>query len=85
MKSNFFNFPSHRTNGLFFIAPRATHLGSINLVTVHVVDGSKIPLGNKNITSVYFSSIFTFFAFAVWLNLHFNQQKYLNIFVMFIS
>ncbi|XP_056339593.1 target of Nesh-SH3 isoform X33 [Oenanthe melanoleuca] len=25
-------------------APRATHLGSINLVTVHVVDGSKIPL-----------------------------------------
>ncbi|XP_014741187.1 PREDICTED: target of Nesh-SH3 isoform X9 [Sturnus vulgaris] len=26
-------------------APRATHLGSINLVTVHVVDGSKIPLG----------------------------------------
>ncbi|XP_009951189.1 PREDICTED: target of Nesh-SH3-like [Leptosomus discolor] len=25
-------------------APRATHLGSINLITVHVVDGSKMTL-----------------------------------------
>lgn len=28
--------------------------------------------------SVYFLSIFTFSAFAIWLNLHFNQQKNLN-------
>ena len=33
----------------FFIAPKTTHLGSINLITVHVVDGSKMTLGNENI------------------------------------
>lgn len=64
---------------IFFLAPRATHLGSINLVTVHVVDGSKITLGNENVMSVYFSYVFTFSAFAIWLNLPFNHQKYLNV------